>query len=128
MENIKVDMSDHGAWSKHLTLRRSICIMPLIIEILPKLCKFECSAQICTRACGSNGPKQSVPHLLPLHCPNQTPLYVLNCIGQNSNLENPIGRTYLFEKSNLIGWLIQVSRSKTYVKRTFWGVAHLRSY
>jgi hypothetical protein len=47
MENIKVDMSDHGAWSKHLTLHWSICIMPLIIEILPKLCKFERSTQIC---------------------------------------------------------------------------------
>jgi hypothetical protein len=121
MENIKVDMSDHGTRSKHLTLHWSICIMPLIIEILPKLYKSEWSAQICMRACESNGPKQSVPHLLPLHCPNQIPLYVLNCTGQNSNLENPIGQTYLFEQSNLISWLIQVSRSQTYVKQTFLG-------
>jgi len=39
MENIKVDMSDHGTWSKHITAYRSICIMPLVIEILPKLHK-----------------------------------------------------------------------------------------
>jgi hypothetical protein len=37
MENIKVDVSDRGTWSKHLTLHWTICIMPIIIEILPKI-------------------------------------------------------------------------------------------
>jgi len=49
MENLKVYMSDHGTWSKHLALHWSICIISLIIEILPKLCKFERSAQFCMR-------------------------------------------------------------------------------
>jgi hypothetical protein len=50
MENIKVDMSDHGAWNKQWTLHWSVCIMPLIIEILPKPYTFERSTQICMRA------------------------------------------------------------------------------
>jgi len=50
VENIKVDMSDHGTWSKHVTVHRSICIKPFIIEMLLKLYKFERSTQICMRA------------------------------------------------------------------------------
>jgi len=50
-------------------------------------------------------------------------MYRNDPIGRNSDLENPIGRIKVFGKSNLIGWLIQVSRPQTYVKRTFWRVA-----
>jgi len=49
-------------------------------------------------------------------------------IGRNSNLENAFGRISVFGNSNLIGWLIQVSRPQTYVKRTFWEVAHRHCY
>jgi hypothetical protein len=58
-------------------------------------------------------------------CPS---MYRNDPSGRNSNFENPIDQIYVFGKSNFIGWLIQVSRPQTYVKRTFWGVAHRHSY
>ena len=75
MENIKVDVSDKGTWSKHLTLHLSICIMPLIVEILPKLHKFQRSTQICMRTnrivqteCPSlASPALSKPHNPPMY-------------------------------------------------------------
>jgi hypothetical protein len=38
-------MNEHGTWSKHLTSHRSICIIQLIIEILPKIYMFERSTK-----------------------------------------------------------------------------------
>jgi len=37
-------------------------------------------------------------------------MYRDDSIGPNPNLENPIARIKAFVKSNLIGWLIKVSK------------------
>ena len=89
-ENIKVDMSDHGTWSKCLTLHWSICIIPHISDMLPKLKVRTEHPNL--HACDSSNLNRAFPACcFCILQTKHTSMYQDDSIGRNSNLENPIG-------------------------------------
>jgi hypothetical protein len=70
MENIKVDMSDHGTWTKYSTVRESVYVMPCIAAML----RFTEHRNFLAGDTPSHKEECSSP--ASLHFPNQIPLYV----------------------------------------------------